>query len=293
MRPDQPSHNALPGFQALTLNPSQCLRDLDALDALLAGTAELDERADILPFFRARPQLSLLLGSYNANMKRFDRLAYELPLIGFFRPDVAVGNWQRKRYCFVEFEEAKRDSIFRVTRRRTTEWAPRFQKGYCQVVDWFWLIESQQDTQQFEAQFGKRSIQAAGLLVIGRDQAISPTDWHRFEWWRDHVIVDSRGITCCTYDELARDLRDRLLIALGSGQASVARRRIAARRARRLPTDLPRLPLNHADSPRSSQWATHSPPRARVRWGCRPVSHTSPSRSSANRGAPVPPAPRR
>ncbi len=50
MLPDWPLHNVLPGFQALTLNPSQCLRDLDALDALLAGMAELDERANTPPF---------------------------------------------------------------------------------------------------------------------------------------------------------------------------------------------------------------------------------------------------
>jgi hypothetical protein len=30
------------------------------------------------------------------------------------------------------------------------------------------------------------------------------------EWGRDHTIVDSRNIYCCTFDELARDLRERI-----------------------------------------------------------------------------------
>ena len=187
-----------PGFQALTLHAAQALSDLDALDALLASKDDLDEARDVLPFFRAHPQLALF---------------------GLFRADL-VGDWQRKRYCFVEFEDARAESIFKATARRTSDWATRFQKGYCQVVDWFWLLEAQQDTVQFEAQFGKRTIQATGLLVIGRDRTITAGDRHRFEGWRDRVIVDSRTIICCTYDELARDLRDRLTFARDSGGRS-------------------------------------------------------------------------
>src|SRR5579862_8957913 len=95
-----------PGFQALTLHAAQALGDLDALDALLADKDYLDEATDVLPFFRAHPQLALCLGYYNATMAQYDRLAYELPLFGLFRPDIVVGDWQRKRYCFVEFEDA-------------------------------------------------------------------------------------------------------------------------------------------------------------------------------------------
>ncbi len=230
--PTEPT--APPGFQSLTLDASQALRGLDDFDALLASKVDLDEKADILSFFGMHPQLSLVLGFYNSDMVRYDCMAHELPLLGLFRPDVVVGDWHRKRYCFVEFEDAKANSIFRHVGRRTSHWAPRFQQGYCQVVDWFWLIESQQNTPQFETQFGKRSIQAAGLLVIGRDSAIvGHSERHRFEWWRDHVIVDSRGITCRTYDELARDLRDRLSIARASWREAVARPCVRLRRPSR------------------------------------------------------------
>lgn len=207
-----------PGFQAHISDISRALDDLDAFDALLASKAGLDERADILPFFAAHPYLTLCFGFYNPLMARYDRVAYELSLFGLFRPDVVVGDWRRKSYCFVELEDAQPESIFRTTARRTTDWASRFQRGYCQVVDWFWLLEAQQDTSTCEAQFGKRSIQASGLLVIGRDQFIDAAARQRFEWWRDHVVVDSRAIVCLTYDQLARDFRDRLLVAQATAQ---------------------------------------------------------------------------
>jgi len=44
-------------------------------------------------------------------------------------------------------------------------------------------------------------------------QFIDDADQQRFEWWRDRVVVDSRTIVCLTYDQLARDFRDRLMVA--------------------------------------------------------------------------------
>jgi len=201
------------GFQRLSLNVAHALEDLDAFDALLGAKDALDERADILPFFTAHPHLTLCFGFYNARMARLDRLAYELSLFGMFRPDIIVGDWQRKAYCFVELEDAKPGSIFHATGRRTSAWASRFQRGFSQVVDWFWLLDAQQDTPTFEAQFGRRSIQASGVLVLGRDHFLDAADRQRFEWWRDHVIVASRAVVCLTYDQLARDFRERLHFA--------------------------------------------------------------------------------
>ncbi len=201
------------GFQVLAIDVARALDDLDAFDALLASKAALDERADILPFFAGHPHLTLCFGFYNPLMARYDRVAYELSLFGHFRPDIVVGDWRRKAYCFVEMEDATPGSIFRATARRSPDWASRFQRGYCQVVDWFWLLDAQQDTPTFEAQFGQRSIQASGLLVLGRDRFLDAADQQRFEWWREHVVVDSRAIVCLTYDQLARDFRDRLLTA--------------------------------------------------------------------------------
>jgi len=200
-----------PGFTAIIFDPTQCQADLDAFERLLVENPELSEREHILPFFRAHPHLCLLLGAYNSNVAIADRLAYELPLFGQFTADAAVGDWRQKRYCLVEFEDGKRNSIFvRRGGRQTTDWASRFLQGYSQVTDWFWLLDAVRDTEPFERQFGKRAANVAGLLVIGRNSGVSAADRLRLEWRRDHTIVNSRNIYCCTLDELARDLRERI-----------------------------------------------------------------------------------
>lgn len=207
---DSSTHQPQPGFQALSFDPVQCRTDLDAFEYLLLNKAELSERDDILPFFRAHPHLSLLLGSYNPNILTYDRVAFELTLSGTFTADVVVGDWDRKRYCFVEFEDGKSNSIFVRRTRQTTDWSSRFDHGFSQIVDWLWMLEATKNTEPFERQFGKRAINATMLLVIGRDSGVTDADRLRLEWRRDHVVVDSRLVYCCTFDELLRDLRQRL-----------------------------------------------------------------------------------
>lgn len=123
---------------------------------------------------------------------------------------LVIGDWQRKRYCFVEFEDATQSSISVRRARQTSAWSTRFLAGYSQVMDWLWLLEAMRDTDPFERQFGKRSIAMAGLLVIGRDRGITVADRRRLEWRRDNVVVGSKHIYCCTFDELVHDLRQRL-----------------------------------------------------------------------------------
>ncbi len=227
--------NVPPGFAPHILNGEAALHDLDAFDALLAAKADLDETKDVLPFFKDHPQLTAYLSFYSANMPHVDRLAYELDLDGQFRADAVVGDWERKHFLLVEFEDAKATSIFSRTKRRTNMWAPRFQDGYSQLVDWLCLLDGQENTPQQEDRFGARSIHVSGLLIIGRDGSsfVGSGDRRRFEWWREHVVVNSCPVTCRTYDEVARDLRDWINMALTSaprGSRRIARRPLPHRR---------------------------------------------------------------
>jgi len=226
--------NVPPGFAVHVPKGKDLLRDLDAFDALLAGKADLDEAADVLPFFKDHPQLTAFLGFYNASMAHFDRLAYELDLDGQFRADAVVGDWERKRYLLVEFEDAKATSIFRRGTRRTDAWADRFQNGYSQLIDWMCLLDGQENTPQQEDRFGARSIRVSGLLIIGRGRSsfAGSGNRRRFEWWRDHVVVDSYPVACRTYDEVARDLRDWVRMVRTSG-SNAPRRLVRPRFQRR------------------------------------------------------------
>ncbi len=170
----------------------------------------LSERRDVLPFFRARSQLSLFLGAYAVNLDGYDRLAYEYGLFGHFTADVVVADWVRRAYCFVEFEDAQENSVFASTPRHTREWGARFEHGFGQIVDWFWLLEAQRDTETFERKFGARRIDATALLIVGRNAFIQPDDWPRLRRRTNNVLVGAHPVICRTYDEVLEGLRRKL-----------------------------------------------------------------------------------
>jgi Domain of unknown function (DUF4263) len=184
--------------------------DLDALEALLAAREALSERDDILPFLRAHPHLCALIGSYNRRTNVYDRLGLEVPLFGQFTADLVSGDGGARAYTLVEFEDGRPGSMFARRARQRTEWSPRCEHGLSQLTDWLWLLDDQAHTQVFEELFGARPITATVALVIGRDSGLAPADRRRLEWRRDHVVINSQHLYCCTFDELVRDLRWRV-----------------------------------------------------------------------------------
>ena len=187
-----------------------CQDGLDAFERLLAGSAELGEREVVLPFFRAHPHLAAFVGSYHPNLITADRLGLEVPLFGMFQADAVIGDWTRHAFCLVEFEDARVASVFARRSRQTSEWASRFEHGFSQIVDWLWLLDDQRRTDAFEAFFGARHIDLFALLVVGRDRHLTEPERRRLTWRARRVVVDSQHVHCCTFDELAADLRARL-----------------------------------------------------------------------------------
>jgi hypothetical protein len=164
-----------------------------------------------LPFFRARNHLSAYLGSYHPGIVRYDLVAHELPLFGDFVCDLVVGDSKSKAFAFIEFEDAAPESIFvKKGAKATPEWAPRFEKGFSQLVDWFFKLHEQGPTPTFESLFGSRTVQALGLLVIGRTETLAPREVQRLWWRQEHVVVHSKQVYCKTFDQLCEDLLDRL-----------------------------------------------------------------------------------
>ena len=191
-------------------DPTACASDLDAFARLLASKPKLAEKADILPFFREHPHLAAFLGTYAYTANTVDRLAVEVGLFGQFVVDIVAGNQARKSYCLIECEDGFADSIFRNRGRHTTTWAPRFEQGLSQIVDWMWLLADQEHSLAFEELFGPRPIELTLLLIIGRDSCVSAADRRRLEWRSRHMPVHGHQIYVYTYDNLLRDLRERL-----------------------------------------------------------------------------------
>src|SRR5262245_21901385 len=162
--------SAMPDFQPHAFDRSICRQQVQELKALLDSSADLGE-AVFHDFFEPRLHLRALIGRYNHEVESTDRLAWQYPIFGDFRCDFAIGDWTRKAYTFVEYEDARPNSLFvKQGEKATRAWSPRFDSGYSQIIDWFYKLQVMTDTPDMEARFGKRSIRYLGVLIIGREQ---------------------------------------------------------------------------------------------------------------------------
>jgi hypothetical protein len=199
-------------FEPLTFDPVQCRKEVGELQRWLARRPLLDEKNDVLPFFRKRRQLAAFIATYSADVIRLDGIAFEYQLFGAFSCDLVVGDSVKHAYCFIEFEDAGPTSLFvKRAKKATREWSPRFDHGCSQIIDWFYKLDDMTRSDEFAARFGARSISSSGVLVVGRNQYLLPGERERLEWRRNNVIVGSRSIQIRTYDMLLDDLQARLL----------------------------------------------------------------------------------
>jgi hypothetical protein len=207
-------------FESLVFDPRQCRNEVAELRQWLAHHPTLDEKRQILPFFRARRHLSAFVASSTSIVDRYDRIAFEYPLFGDFGCDLVVGDSARNAYCFIEFEDAGPTSLFVQRGKRVSrEWSPRLEHGYSQIIDWFHKLDDMRRSDDLIARFGSRSIVFAGVLIIGRDQYLAHGETERLAWRKANVVVASQLIRCRTFDGLVEDLEARLETFLGATKA--------------------------------------------------------------------------
>jgi hypothetical protein len=132
-----------------------------------------------------------------------------------FRADYVVCDADRERFLFIEFEDARQDSIFAVKSDGQTgttyQWSRRFEDGFSQIVDWHFRIEDYRRTSKLQEHFGSDSIVFQGVLIIGRDRFLeSQGTRSRFDWRIANTNIHSRPIHCFTFDKLYREMAGRL-----------------------------------------------------------------------------------
>ncbi len=205
-------------LKTLALNKQQAKAELRAFMALLdgKGRGDLGEASDILPFFNASEHLCALMGTYNPNIVDYENIsiAREFSVFGDHRADLVIGDQKNKQYCFIEFEDAKSNSIFNVTATKATpDWSIRYDHGFSQLIDWILWIENNKGNTAYTSRFRAASIQFIMLLVIGRDRDLAdPALRERFDWRSESIVVASKKVHCITYDKLYDDLSTRLRI---------------------------------------------------------------------------------
>lgn len=196
------------------LEKNKCRIELNELEDLLKSKLEIGE-TELLKFFKMRPQLILLMGRV-VGVDAPKKYNNELPIIGKFRSDFVVSNDAQTSFSFIEFEDAKGNSIFNETINKKTSvypWSPRFEQGYSQVIDWYLHLSVHNQTQSMKSEFGSYQITYSGALIVGRRDSLNRGDCsERFEQRVSKSLIDSKHITCYTFDDLYEAMEDQFAI---------------------------------------------------------------------------------
>ncbi|MBY7859137.1 DUF4263 domain-containing protein [Vibrio fluvialis] len=196
------------------LQAIQCRKELDEFDALLKSKSEVGE-TELLQFFKQRDQLVLLMGRV-VGVDAPANFNEELPILGKYRADFVVADKSLKTFSFIEFENAKLDSIFqqRINKKTSTyPWASRFEHGYSQVIDWYLHLAANDHSTNMKAEFGHNTIKYSGALIIGRKDGLKLGDCQeRFDGRVERLLVDSKHIVCYTFDDLYEAMDDQFAI---------------------------------------------------------------------------------
>lgn len=197
----------------------ECERELQELKTLLTKNLEIAEtgKNGLQKFFSDRPNLILLLGYWHFGLEP----ALYKPEVSLFsnefRADFVVADRQKKKFVFIEFEDAKENSIFKMksgqsdSSNTSYEWSPRYEHGLSQVIDWYYRMDDYERTNKFEEYFGHNQVNYTGLLVIGRDQFLQQSGlMKRFLWRSNKTIINSKPLHCITFDKLLEESMEKL-----------------------------------------------------------------------------------
>lgn len=195
-------------FNSHTFNFDQCKKEVSELDTLLSSNGELSEKHDLSPFFKSRKNLVSLIGHLHPGITKTDRYAHEYDVFGDFASDFTVGDSRREAFCFIELEDARKNSIFKNTGRATSDWSERFEHGYSQIIDWSYKIDDTKNSKAFMDRFDSMEIDLLSILIVGRCQFLDTSEKRRLRWRERNVVVGSMRVLCLTYDELLIELKE-------------------------------------------------------------------------------------
>jgi hypothetical protein len=206
------------GFQNFAFSASALGAEAAKLRMLLqpGSAAELDEEKHLSPLFKTSPNLVSIIGAAFGGVANPDLVAQEYWILDKLRCDFAVCNSRHQTFCFIELEDAVMTSVF-VDRRPTLlnglkgrapyyDWAPRFEHGTSQMLDWIRILEDSKQTGDYRAHFGSpNEFEAQFVLVIGREEFLSADQKERLAWRSKSVLAAGHKVKCITYDRLLQE----------------------------------------------------------------------------------------
>lgn len=206
------------GFHGFTFNVASLRQEVATLKILLnpGSAVELEEEKHLSPAFQASPNLVSIIGAAFGGVTNPNLIAQEYWILDKLRCDFAVCNSRHQTYCFIELEDAVKKSVF-VERKPTLfnglmgrppyyDWAPRFEHGTSQMLDWIRILEDSKQTGDYRAHFGSpNEFEAQFVLVIGREEFLSADQKERLAWRCKSVQAAGHKVKCITYDRLLEE----------------------------------------------------------------------------------------
>ncbi|MFO0863930.1 MAG: DUF4263 domain-containing protein [Gemmataceae bacterium] len=190
-------------FDTFTFDYEECRNQLEEFRTLMNNKSSLSEKSDVLPLFQKSRQLAWFFSSFNTRIRTVDRFAREFDVFGDFSADLAIGDSAAGEYCFIEFEDARTNSVFdRKGTKATRDWGARFDHGYSQIVDWIHKINSAACSTDNLKRFARYEIDYETVLVIGRNSHLDPSEVQRLKWRSNFVSVGGKKVHCITFDDL-------------------------------------------------------------------------------------------
>ena len=188
-----------------TFDAVQARKEWQEYQLLLQTKPELKEREDVLPFFRERHHLSVLIGYYLPSVLKPNCFGHEFSIFGDFKADLIVGDSINRHYLLIEFEDGKSNSIFTRTRRTTSEWSSRLEKAYSQLTDWLWQLDGMRNTPQFETAFKKSDAEFQCVIVIGKNTNLTEDEQKRLRWRENNTVINSKKFQIISFEQLLED----------------------------------------------------------------------------------------
>ena len=106
-----------------------------------------------------------------------NRVASKFPMFGDFEADLVFGNSEERALLLRRIRGRRRGQrFFPSGEKATREWGRRFEHGFSQLVDWFYLLDDMKNTQRRAQDFGYGETRFHGLLVIGGPPASATTN---------------------------------------------------------------------------------------------------------------------
>jgi len=176
------------------------VKELEEYRVFLSSKEAFTERDELLDFFQKHKQLIALLGCLH-EVRLINRIGWEFDIFGAYKADFVSGDSRRCSYCFIEFQDATRNSIFRGERANGI-WAHSFEEGFGQIIDWAYELVDNEGREEFDNRFEAKKIVSTFVVVVGRTCFLNKADYKRFDWRRRHITLGGYQIKCLTFDEL-------------------------------------------------------------------------------------------